>query len=63
MDCYAVVTIDPRKGCIGKVFKTVNLDEDSDPGEKAIVTLSKYRTEVIGNIFDNKDILEEKDEY
>lgn len=56
-DYYAVVKFQPSKGFFGKVFKTVDLLD----GQKVImprhVRLASYRTEKLGNIYENQELL------
>lgn len=56
-DYYAVVKFQPSKGFFGKVFKTVDLLD----GQKVImprhVRLASYRTEKLGNIYENPELL------
>lgn len=56
VDYYAVVKFMPSKGFYGKVLRATNNIDDAEPRATKMVTIASYRTEVIGNVFENPEL-------
>lgn len=65
-DYYAVVVYRPSRGFFGKVAKIVdNLFGAEVPENQRheSVRITQYRTEVVGNIYENPDLLKENNDH
>lgn len=56
VDYYAVVKFMPSKGFYGKVLRATNNIDDTEPRATKMVTIASYRTETIGNIYENPEL-------